>query len=43
MFKKEDDLFDEYDEYGVHKGTPPNYLPAIIALILLAVLYFATR
>lgn len=43
MFNKEDDLFDEYDEYGVHKGTPTNYLPAIIALILLAVLYFATR
>lgn len=43
MFKKEDDIFDEYDEYGVHKGKPVNYIPGVIALILLIVFYFASR
>lgn len=39
MFNKKCEMVDEYDEYGVNKGTPTNFLPGgLVVLAVIAIL-----
>lgn len=40
MFDKRDDIFNEYDEYGVHKGKPNVVFgPVLFGFAILVLIY----